>query len=154
MGVMSWQQSRRAFHFELEIISSASPERLFALLSDAPSWPVWFGPARKAEWATRGQGPDGNGTGAVRRVTIGGLSVLEAVLEEQFPTHHAYSIRTVLPVREHRADVWFEAGCGHTRIRWNTVFIPKVSGSGRLVAAGLRFGVKHLARSLITAAES
>ena len=133
--------------FALELRSSAVPARLFALLADAPSWPDWFRPARRVEWV------DGR-VGGVRRVVIGPVAVREAILEEQAPAHHAYRICSVVPVRDHRADVWFLDQGDGSRIRWTTSFTPRVPGTGRLLRWALRLGVERLARALIVAGEA
>lgn len=89
----------------------------------------------------------------MRRVHIGPVAVREAVLTETRPAHHAYSVRTVVPVREHRADVWFRPDGSGTSIVWAMSFEPLIPGTGRLVRAGLVFGVRRLAAALIRAAE-
>ena len=127
-------------------MSSATPEALFDLLSSAPEWPGWFRPVRRVEWI-------GPVPGTVRRVTIGMVHVAEEILEEQRPVHHAYSIRSVIPVRDHRADVWFHPTARGTEIAWTTRLSPRVRGTGRPLIAGLRMGVTQLARALIRAAE-
>ena len=134
----------------LSFSSSASPERLFDLLADAPSWPSWFGPVRSAEWLPV---DPADSALRVRRVRIGPLRVVEAVLAESRPSHHAYQVRTVLPVREHRADVVFRPDATGTRIEWTMSFEPTVPGTGPLLRAGLVFGVSRLAASLIRVAE-
>jgi hypothetical protein len=134
-------------HFELRLHSTAPAERLFALLSDAPGWPRWFPAARRAEWAT-------DTADRVRLVGVGRLVVREVVLEETPPTHHAYSIRSVIPVREHRADVRLSPTASGTHIVWSTSFRPVVPGTGVVLRQGLRFGVRRLAGALIAAAEA
>jgi uncharacterized protein YndB with AHSA1/START domain len=133
-------------HLELRLHSTAPAERLFALLSDAPGWPQWFPAARRAEWETGT--PD-----RVRLVGVGRFVVREVVLAETSPHHHAYSIRSVIPVREHRADVRFSPTATGTQIVWTTTFRPVIPGTGALLRHGLRFGVQRLARALIGAAE-
>jgi uncharacterized protein YndB with AHSA1/START domain len=126
--------------------STAPAERLFALLSDAPGWPQWFPAARRAEWAT-------DTAERVRLVGVGRFVVREVVLEETAPTQHAYSIRSLIPVRDHRADVRFSPTASGTHIVWTTTFRPAVPGTGALLRHGLRFGVQRLAAALIAAAE-
>jgi uncharacterized protein YndB with AHSA1/START domain len=146
---------RRCWTFDIEVESTASPERLFGLLSDAPSWPAWFKPARRVDWVQQASDGQASGAGAVRRVHIGPIGVDEAILESQPPTHHAYQIRTTIPVRNHRADVWFrETSAGRTSILWSSSFTPTFPGTGPLLATVLRLGVQRLARALTAAAES
>jgi hypothetical protein len=134
----------------LSFESRASAETLFDLLADAPSWPTWFGSARSVGWMPANPADSAL---RVRRVRIGPFSVLEAVVEESRPTHHAYQVRTVLPVRGHRADVRFHPDTRGTRIDWTMSFEPLIPGTGRLVRLGLIFGVSKLASALISAAE-
>jgi hypothetical protein len=134
--------------FDIEIASSASTDRLFALLADAPGWPAWFRPARRVCWSSE---QPGGGAGAVRLVTIGPVTVRERVLAEEPGIHHAYSIESVFPVRDHRADVWFTSGQAGTVIKWTSSFTPKFPGSGALLRMGLRFGVTRLAKALAAA---
>jgi hypothetical protein len=140
---VTWQR------FTVELTSSASADTLFSLLSDAPRWPSWFRAARKVEWCP----PRASDEQRVRRVWIGPIGVREAVLEEQAPRHHAYAIRSTIPVTDHRADVWFHEGGGSTSITWSSSFRAKVPGTGHLLAVALRLGVRQLGRSLIAEAE-
>ncbi len=150
---MARQRSAAPQSYVLRATSTATPERLFGLISDAPKWPTWFRPARHVDWHPPGSTPGPGGAGAVRRVRIGPFAILEAVVAETAPTHHAYSIRSVLPVREHRADVWFRPQATGTAIEWRVSFHPKLPGTGRLLRAGLRLGVSRMLASLIRAAE-
>jgi len=129
--------------------SMASPERIFAMLSDAPSWPSWFTLAKKVAWEPGSEPP-------VRLVTLGlGVTVREVVIEETPCSHHAYSIRSVIPVRNHRADVWLSARAdGGTDIRWVAHFAPKVPGTGALLRVGVSKGLEMLCSCLVTAAET
>jgi hypothetical protein len=140
--------------FALELTSSASPERLFRLLSDAPGWPKWFGVARRVDWVRLGDDGHEGTVGAVRRVLIGPVGVEEEIVASLDPSHHAYGIKTTIPVQNHRADVWFSEVDGTTRIVWATSFNARNPVIGRLVAVGLRIGVGRLARALTKAAES
>lgn len=90
----------------------------------------------------------------MREISAGPLTVREAILEETPSGHHAYSIRSVIPVFDHRADVWLRVDPAGTAITWCTVFVPKIPGTGRMLAIGLRLGVGLLARALIAAAEA
>lgn len=138
-----------ALTYEIRRSSTAPPERLFALLSDAPSWPTWFRPARRVEWEPGADPP-------VRLVTVApGLTVREVVLEESAPTHHAYSIRSVLPIRDHRADVYLRARAdGGTDIHWVSSMRPKIPGTGRLLRAALTTAVGGLCSALVRTAET
>ena len=135
--------------FEIRRSSTASPEKLFALLSDATSWPTWFSPARNVSFEVGAVPP-------VRLVKIApGVTVREVIVEETAPTHHAYSIQSVIPVTDHRADVRFTARPdGGTDIHWVSTMRPKIPGTGRLVKATLSQAVGRLCRALVKGAES
>ncbi|MGB8407240.1 MAG: SRPBCC family protein [Mycobacterium sp.] len=143
--------SLREQRFVIELVTGASAEQLFTLLADAPGWPAWFRQARRVRWSSE---QPGGGPGAVRLVTIGPLTVRERILTEEPCVHHAYSIETVFPVRDHRGEVWFTPGQAGTLVRWNSSFTPKFPGTGVLLRIGLRFGVRRLAAALVAAAEA
>lgn len=135
--------------FEIRRSSTASPERIFGLLADAPSWPTWFTPARSVSFEPGAQPP-------VRLVKIAPkLTVREVILEQTPATHHAYSIQSVIPIKEHRADVWLSARAdGGTDIRWVSSMRPKVPGTGLVLKASLSKAVGQLCRALVKAAEA
>src|SRR2546421_8356635 len=54
--------------YEVTARSSAPPERLFELISDAPGWPRWAGPLiGHGSWEREGTPPPG-GVGAIRKI--------------------------------------------------------------------------------------
>jgi hypothetical protein len=56
------------FEFSAEATSSASPDAVFALLADAPTWMDWAGPlVREASWEKEGD-PAPGGVGAIRKL--------------------------------------------------------------------------------------
>ena len=138
-----------SINFEIRRSSTAPPDRVFALLSDAPSWGTWFKPARNVSWEAGAEPP-------VRLVNVApGLTVREVVVEETAPTHHAYSIRSVIPVKDHRADVWLsERADGGTDIRWVCGANPKLPGSGMAVKFLLSTAVDRLCAALVKGAET
>jgi hypothetical protein len=62
--------------FDLEFVSTALPERVFALLAEAPLWSAWFRPARRVRWL---EGRPAGGSGAVRLVAVGNLCEVVAL---------------------------------------------------------------------------
>jgi hypothetical protein len=135
--------------FGLEFVSSAAPERVFALLADAPLSSDWFRPARRVRWL---EGWPAGGKDAVRLVTIGPVTLRERILAEESPVLHSYSIDSVLPIRDHRADVRLSSVGAGTRIMWESRFVPVVPGTGAVVEALLRVGLRRLGHALVTAA--
>jgi hypothetical protein len=134
--------------FEIRRSSTASPEKLFGLLSDATSWPSWFRAARNVSFEAGAVPP-------VRLVKVGpGLTVREVIVEETAPTHHAYSIQSLIPVKDHRADVRFTARPdGGTDIVWTSSMRAKVPGTGLAVKAVLSQAVAQLCAALVKGAE-
>jgi hypothetical protein len=138
-----------SINYEIVRSSTAPPDRVFALLSDAPGWPTWFKLIRKVSWEPGAEPP-------VRLVTLGpGLTIREVVLEETAPTHHAYSIQSVFPVKNHRADVRLTARPdGGTDIRWTSTCDPKLPGTGGALKVGLSKAVGDLCKALVKASEA
>ena len=138
-----------SINYEIRRTSTAPPERVFALLSDAPNWGSWFKPAKNVTWEAGAEPP-------VRLVKLApGLTVREVVLEETEPSHHAYSIRSVIPVKDHRADVWLTATAdGGTDIRWVSSCNPKLPGTGPALKLALSKAVGDLCNALVKAAEA
>ena len=139
----------KAITYEIRRTSTASPERLFALLSDAPSWPTWFKPAKRMEFEPGAQPP-------VRLVKLApGVAIREVIVEENAPIHHAYSIRSVIPIKDHRADVWLtERADGGTDIRWASSMRPKLPGTGLVLKASLTKAVSGVCKALLKAAKA
>lgn len=146
---VSWQRSQTV---QLEVSSSASPDRLFALLADAEDWPRWFGLTREVQWWRDGRRGGPGGVGAVRRVSIGPFAVRETVLEETAPTHHAYSIRAP-GVRQHRGEVRLRPTDAGSALSWTITFRALVPGTGPLLRAGMGVGLRRLVGDLVSAAE-
>lgn len=138
----------QAITYEIRRTSTAPPERLFALLADAPNWPTWFKPAKNVAFEPGAQPP-------VRLVKIApGVTIREVIVDEAAPSHHAYSIRSVIPIKDHRADVWLTARAdGGTDIRWASSMRPRLPGTGLVLKATLTKAVSGVCSALIKAAE-
>lgn len=138
-----------AITYEIRRTSTASPERIFALLADAPNWPSWFKPAKNVSFEPGAQPP-------VRLVKLApGVTIREVIVEETAPTHHAYSIRSVIPIKDHRADVWLTPrDDGGTDIRWTSSMRPKLPGTGLVLRTSLTKAVSGVCTALIKAAEA
>src|SRR5207253_2379060 len=85
-------RDRMAVHsYEVKARSSAPPERIFALLTDATSWPRWAGPViAHGSWEREGDPPPG-GLGAIRKVGRWPQFGREEIVAHEPPTHHAYT---------------------------------------------------------------
>lgn len=99
--------------------TSASPEAVWALLSDVPSWSDW------GDWDTAEvvspPGPDG--LGAVRRLRSGRTTAVERVVASEPPRLMRYELVSGLPVRGYRASVELVGEPdGGTTITWSASF--------------------------------
>ncbi|MGH2969855.1 MAG: SRPBCC family protein, partial [Solirubrobacteraceae bacterium] len=104
--------------------SSAAPERLFALLADAASWPEWS-PLEELESV------EGEGSGQLRRYRTGRVHGVERVTTFEPPERFGYELLEGLPVRDYRAQVTLAAApAGGTDVRWRSAFEPKLPGTG------------------------
>jgi uncharacterized protein YndB with AHSA1/START domain len=142
------------FSYEVTARSAAPPERVFALLADATSWPEWAGPAiGHASWEREGT-PAPGGVGAIRKLGRAPVYAREEVVAYEAPTHHAYTILSGNPVRNYRADVHLVADDdGGTRITWRGTFDPLVPGTGRILNAFYRSLIGGTAKRLAAHAE-
>lgn len=130
---------------------AASPERVFALLADAPTWQRWAGPlVPRARWETGTTGA----VGAVRRLGAGPLYVRERVVRNEAGTAFAYELLTARRWHGYRADVHLagDGGAG-TGITWSGRLATPVPGLERLLRPLLRRLVAGFARRLARAAE-
>ena len=113
---------------ERQATSHAAPDAVFALLTDAFSWPTWS-PLGAAVMVT--PGPDGPGSvGEVHRFDTGRYRSLEEVVVSDRPNHFAYVLRSGLPLRNYRADVTLVEVDGGCRITWRSTFQAKVPFTG------------------------
>ena len=133
--------------------TTASPEALYALLADVPSWRRWAPGVSHAELVREGS-PDPTGAGAVRRV--GGprpVRIEEEILEAEPGAMQRYTITRGLPVDGYQAVVRFERRGDATVITWEGSFTPKVGVLGPALKVALRSAVSGLARGLVREAE-
>jgi Polyketide cyclase / dehydrase and lipid transport len=114
--------SKKRHVIDLHATSSAPPEAVWALLSDAPTWASW------SAFTTSGietPGPDDpNGIDAVRYFGRGKRVTRERVVAFDAPKHFAYVLLSGLKgVYDYRADVVLvPAAGGGTEITWHSEF--------------------------------
>src|SRR3954453_3497058 len=104
--------------YVVEAHSSASPEAVFAVLADAPTWQQWAGPAvPRSSWEA---GSPAGGIGAVRRLGLGPLSSREEIVEQDPPHRLAYVLRSAEGLHHYRASVDLQSlPGGGTHLVWS-----------------------------------
>ena len=138
--------------YDVTARSAAPPERVFALLADAPSWKSWAGPMVLASWWEREGDPAPGGVGAIRRLGMRGASSREQIVAYDPPRHLAYVWLTRL-VRDYRADVRIEPDGTGTRIAWSGSFTGTWLAPGPVMRVFFRSTVGGFARRLAAYAE-
>jgi len=137
-----------ACSFEVTAQSAAPPERVFALLADATSWPRWAGFLVARGWWDREGSPPPGGVGAIRKLGRWPLYGREEIIVYEPPTNLAYTIVKGQPVRNYRADVTLTRVDDGTLITWTAAFDPLIPGTGAIVTAFLRRIVATFANGL------
>ena len=131
--------------------SAAPPERVWALLADARSWPEWS-PFDAASLEREGS-PVSDGVGAIRRFTLGKRVTRECVVAFEPPNWLAYQILSGVPLRTYRADVTLHETPTGTTIRWQSAFVPLVPGTAWMIRRRLQAFIEDIARRLARRAE-
>jgi uncharacterized protein YndB with AHSA1/START domain len=123
-------------------------DAVFAMLADHEGMSRW--PGVKRALLVK-EGSPRNGVGAIRRITAGGLTLDEEIVEFDPPGRLAYTIIKGLPVK-HLGTVSLTDEGGATRVEWHvkmTSFIPLLAP---LVCAalgrGLQGALNHVKREL------
>jgi uncharacterized protein YndB with AHSA1/START domain len=127
--------------------SSATPERVWALLADARTWPRWapFDDSTVEE---------GEGLGEVRRFRTGRRITRERVTGFEPPRRLEYELLSGIPIRDYRAEVTLSPAGDGTAIRWHSRFDSKLPGTGPLIRRGLGRFIERTAEGLAREAES
>jgi uncharacterized protein YndB with AHSA1/START domain len=127
--------------------SDAPPERVWALLADARSWPRWapFDDAMVEE---------GEGAGELRRFQAGRRTTRERVTTFEPPRRLGYELVSGIPIRDYRAEVTLTPADGGTEIRWRSSFRAKLPGTGGIARRGLHRFIEQTAEGLAREAAS
>jgi hypothetical protein len=142
------------YSYEVTARSAAPPERVFAILSDAPNWGLWAGPViAHGEWEREGD-PEPGGVGAIRKIGRWPQYGREEIVASEAPRHHAYTTLSGNPVRNYRADVYLTPDGEGTAITWSATFDPQFPGTGSLMAWFYRKLIGSTARKLAAYAET
>ena len=139
--------------YEVTAVSSAPPEKVFALLADGAGWSEWAGPMIVKSWWEREGTPAPGGVGAIRALGLGKVGSREEIVAYEPPHLLAYTILSGLPVRDYRADVRLSPEGGGTRIDWTGTFTPKLPGTGAVLRRFLLTTIGSFSRRLAKQAE-
>ena len=119
---------------EAEGTSRATPEVVWAFVSDATTYASW-GPWDESGYEVAGHEP-ARGVGAIQRFRMGRATSIERILEVDEGRHLAYTVIGGIPVRNYRADVTLTPSDDGTHIRWAATWDPTLLG--RIVQRKLR----------------
>ncbi len=109
----------------------ASRQTTWRAYADYEGWTHWagIGTVRIVRPGSR----ERCGVGCVRRITAGGVSVDEEIVEFAPPSRMAYRVvRGGIPIKDHLGEVTFEPTPEGTRVCWCARFDSRVPGLGWL----------------------
>jgi uncharacterized protein YndB with AHSA1/START domain len=142
-------------HVEAEQTARATPDVVWALVSDATQYPKW-GPWSAAAYKSAGD-TSPHGPGAVywlrssRRAYLRHVTSIEKILEVDEGRRLSYTVIGGIPARNYVAEITLTPTADGTRIRWAASWDPTVSG--RIVLRGLRTFYPQMMTDLVAAAE-
>ena len=140
---------------EAERTARATPEEVWALVSDATRYPEW-GPWSDAGYQRPGDDSP-HGPGAVywlrsaRRAYLRYVTMTEKVLEVEEGRRLVYTVLGGIPVRDYRAEVTLTPARDGTRVRWAAAWDATLGG--RIVWRGLSKAWPQIVADLVAAAE-
>ena len=142
-------------HVEAEATANASPQTVWALVSDVTKYPSW-GPWSDGHYEKAGEeSPHGVGAVQVLRSAQRYLgrhtTSVEKILEFEADRHLAYTVIRGIPVRNYRADVTLTPLAEGTHIRWAADWDNTLRG--RMAWRGLRGFYPEMMADLVAAAE-
>jgi uncharacterized protein YndB with AHSA1/START domain len=144
--------SKKARSFVVSATTTATREGVFALVANAETWPRWT-PIRTV--VRENLADDGSEqVGTVRHYAVGATKSVEEVTEITQNERFAYSLRSGMPISNHRAAVELEATPSGCTISWHEEFTPNVKGTGLLLEWFLRAFISWCLRGLVRHAEA
>jgi hypothetical protein len=138
--------------FSVSAWSSAPREAVYDLLRAGATWPEWS-PIGSFRLEREG-GEGGEGLGAIRVFTTGGVHTREELVGLHPGQAFSYAALSGLPIRSHRADVELSERDGGTAITWREDFRVKLPGTAWLLERSLRRFVQRCADGLARHAAS
>ena len=142
-------------HVEAEQTAQAAPAIVWALVSNAMTYPQW-GPWSEVGYRRQGDASP-RGPGAVywlrssHRYGLRRPVSVEKILDAEEGRRLAYTVIDGIPVRNYRAEVTLAPVAGGTRIRWAASWDRTLAG--RLVHRALRKAYPQIVADLARAAE-
>jgi uncharacterized protein YndB with AHSA1/START domain len=142
-------------HVEAEGTARATPEAVWALVSDATRYPE-FGPWSAGGYRRPGEESE-RGPGAVqwlrssRRTYLRHATSVEQILAAEEGRMLAYTVIGGIPVRNYRGEVTLTPVAGGTHIRWTATWDNTMGG--RIVGRTLRVIYPEIVAGLAAAAE-
>lgn len=142
-------------HVEAERTARATPEVIWALVSDATQYPKW-GPWSAAGYRRPGD-TSARGPGAVqwlrssRRAYLRHVTSIEKILEVDEGRRLTYTVIGGIPVRNYLAEITLTPTADGTRVRWAASWDDTLQG--RIVHRGLRAFYPEMMADLVEAAE-
>src|SRR5215469_902097 len=142
-------------HVEAERTARATPEAIWALVSDASQYPKW-GPWSAAGYKRAGD-TSPRGPGAVqwlrtsRRAYLRHVTSIERILEVDEGRRLTYTVIGGMPVRNYLAEITLTPTADGTHIRWTAAWDATLPG--RIVLRGIRGFYPEMMAGLVAAAE-
>ncbi|WP_029117206.1 SRPBCC family protein [Mycobacterium sp. URHB0044] len=147
--------SGRTFSFEVNRTSTAPAATLFRMETDGANWSDWARPLIvHSSWERQGD-PAPDGVGAVRKVGMWPILMLEETVEYEKDRRHVYKVNAPWsPVKDYQAEALFTPNAsGGTDVRWRGSFTEGVRGTGPIMRAFLRGAILLISSLLIKGAE-
>ena len=139
--------------YEVSAQTTASPERVFAIVADGAGWSRWAGPVVVRSWWEREGTPPPGGIGAIRALGLKRIGSREEIVAYDPPHHLGYTLLSGMPVRGYRADVRIEPDGTGSRIVWGGSFEPKLPGTAGALRLFFRTAVGGFLKRLAAEAE-
>ena len=130
--------------------STASPETIVAVVSDARRWRDWTF-VRRSTLEREGDPPP-DGVGAMRKLGVPPFLSREEVTAYEPPRRYSYVLRSGLPVRSYRADVTVEPDGDGSVVTWRGEVEP-LPATGRVMGWYLTRLLRGFARRAARHAE-